>query len=151
MSAPRVEDVWRHEAPHVLGALLRRHGDYGDCEDAAQEALVAALQQWPREGTPDNPRGWLVRVASRRLVDRQRARTTRERRELIDAVARLDDAQPAVDSRAAATDRDESLRLLLMCCHESLSRPSQVALTLRASPGCRWRRSPPRTSSRLAP
>ncbi|HET6652027.1 MAG TPA: sigma-70 family RNA polymerase sigma factor [Nocardioides sp.] len=137
MSAPCVDDVWRREAPHVLGALLRRHGDYGDCEDAAQEALVAALQQWPLDGTPDNPRGWLVRVASRRLVDRQRARTTRERRELTDALAtRLDeDAQRAVDGPGVATDRDDSLRLLLMCCHESLSRPSQVALTLRAVSG----------------
>ena len=113
MSAPCVEDVWRREAPHVLGALLRRHGDYGDCEDAAQEALVAALQQWPLDGTPDNPRGWLVRVASR-----------------LD-----EDAQRVVDGPGVATDRDDSLRLLLMCCHESLSRPSQVALTLRAVSG----------------
>jgi len=69
-----LEDVWRRESSHVLGALLRRHGDYGDCEDAAQEALLAAVDQWPREGVPDNPRGWLIRVAWRRLVDRQRAR-----------------------------------------------------------------------------
>ncbi len=76
-----LEDVWRRESRHVLVALLRRHGDYADCEDAAQEALAAAAERWPRDGTPDYPRGWLIRVASRRLVDQvrsDRARATRE-------------------------------------------------------------------------
>ena len=132
-----LEDVWRRESSHVLGALLRRHGDYGDCEDAAQEALLAAVDQWPREGVPDNPRGWLIRVAWRRLVDRQRARVAREQRELSDGRAERGDDPAALPGPGehAPEDRDDSLRLLLMCCHQSLSRPSQVALTLRAVAG----------------
>ncbi|WP_275263118.1 sigma factor, partial [Segeticoccus rhizosphaerae] len=77
MNPQLLEDVWRRESSHVLGALLRRYGDFGDCEDAAQEALAAAAQQWPRDGIPDNPRGWLVRVASRRLIDHARAARAR--------------------------------------------------------------------------
>lgn len=135
-----VEDVWRRESPHVLAALLRRHGDLGDCEDAVQEALEAAVRQWPADGVPDNPRGWLVRVASRRLVDRVRSRTARERRELAEAVAlRVDDpvgaAGPDHGGPDAGADADDTLRLMLLCCHDSLSRPSQVALTLRCVAG----------------
>ena len=66
-------DVWRREVPHVLAALLRRYGDLGDCEDAAQDAAEAAAAQWPADGVPADPRAWLVRVASRRLIDRFRA------------------------------------------------------------------------------
>lgn len=133
-----VEDVWRRESPHVLAALLRRHGDLGDCEDAVQEALEAAVRQWPADGVPGNPRGWLVRVASRRLVDRVRSRTARERREVAEAVAlRLDDPVGAARAGADAegADADDTLRLMLLCCHDSLSRPSQVALTLRCVAG----------------
>jgi RNA polymerase sigma factor (sigma-70 family) len=118
-----LEDVWRRESPHVLGALLRRHGDLGDCEDAAQEALEAAARQWPDEGVPESPRGWLIRVASRRLIDQQRSDRAREARE---------EAEEAAEEPPAAADRDDSLELLLLCCHPALSRPSQVALTLRA-------------------
>lgn len=132
-----VEDVWRHESPHVLAALLRRHGDLADCEDAAQEAAEAAARQWPRDGVPDNPRGWLVRVASRRLIDRVRADLARAARE--EAVGRREaaaDLVPAADAGVDAdADRDDSLLLLLLCCHPSLSRPSQVALTLRSVAG----------------
>jgi RNA polymerase sigma factor (sigma-70 family) len=131
VGGPALEDVWRRESPHVLGALLRRHGDLGRCEDAAQEALVAAAEQWPCDGVPAHPRGWLIRVASRRLIDRERSEAARRRRERSDAVARrLDD--PAAEAPAEDADRDDSLRLLLMCCHPALSRASQVALTLRA-------------------
>ncbi|WP_375423256.1 RNA polymerase sigma factor [uncultured Friedmanniella sp.] len=134
--APRdgLEDVWRRESPHVLGALLRRHRDLEDCEDAAQEALAAASVQWPRDGTPDNPRGWLIRVASRRLVDHIRAERARAGREKADAGAR----PPALAAPAADADQpptDDSLQLVLLCCHPSLTRPSQVALTLRAVSG----------------
>ena len=73
--------MWRRESPHVLGALLRRHGDLGDCEDAAQEALEAAARQWGRDGVPGDPRGWLIRVGSRRLIDRARADRARAARE----------------------------------------------------------------------
>ena len=115
---PRVlEDVWRREWPHVLGALLRRDGDLGRCEDAAQEAFEAAARQWDDE-PPANPRGWLIRVASRRLIDRERADTARAGRE---------EAHVA----PGRADHDDSLELLLLCCHPALSRPSQVALTLR--------------------
>lgn len=131
-----VEDVWRRESPHVLAALLRRHGDLGDCEDAVQEALEAAVRQWPADGVPDSPRGWLVRVASRRLVDRVRSGTARERRELAEAVAlRVDDPVGAAGPEQHGPDSDDTLRLMLLCCHDSLSRPSQVALTLRCVAG----------------
>ena len=129
-----LEDVWRRESPYVLGALLRRHGDLADCEDAAQEALEAAARQWGRSEMPDNPRGWLIRVASRRLIDHNRAERARAAREDAAAVAQPSDAftSPAADEAQAG---DDSLQLLLLCCHPALSRPSQVALTLRAVSG----------------
>ncbi|HKG64471.1 MAG TPA: sigma-70 family RNA polymerase sigma factor [Solirubrobacteraceae bacterium] len=119
-----LEDVWRRESPHVLGALLRRHGDLADCEDAAQEALEAAARQW--QELPGNPRGWLITVASRRLIDRARADAARAGRELAVASEEPSPVPP---------ERDDSLELLLLCCHPALSRPSQVALTLRAVSG----------------
>jgi RNA polymerase sigma factor (sigma-70 family) len=129
-----VEDVWRRESPHVLAALLRRYGDLGDCEDAAQEAAEAAARQWERDGVPDNPRGWLIRVASRRLIDRVRADGTRAGREKVVAQGRdLQLAPPADDPRH--DEADDTLLLLLLCCHPSLSRSSQVALTLHAVAG----------------
>ncbi|MFB9234110.1 RNA polymerase sigma factor [Plantactinospora siamensis] len=129
-------DVWRREAPHVLGALLRRHGDLGDCEDALQDAAEAATGQWAAAGIPDDPRAWLIRVASRRLIDRVRADSARTRREALDAARRPDDARaaPAVDG-GAGPGTDDTLRLFFLCCHPALSRPSQVALTLRAVAG----------------
>ncbi len=130
-----IEDVWRRESAHVLAALLRRHGDLGDCEDAAQEALAAAAVQWSTDGVPDHPRGWLIRVASRRLVDQVRADRARSARE-VTVVAR-EPAEtllsPAADAGPATTD--DSLQLLLLCCHPALRPTSQVALTLRAVAG----------------
>jgi RNA polymerase sigma factor (sigma-70 family) len=120
------EDVWRAASPHVLAALLRRYGDFEACEDAVQEALLAAARQWPDEGTPDDPKAWLVRVASRRLIDARRSERARAGRE--ETVAELVEPGPA-------SERDDSLALLLLCCHPALSRPSQVALTLRAVGG----------------
>lgn len=130
-----VEAVWRRESAHVLAALLRRHGDLGDCEDAAQEALAAAAVQWEADGVPDNPRGWLVRVASRRLVDQVRADRARAAREVAVAARAPVDSRlaPAADDDPASTD--DSLQLLLLCCHPALRPPSQVALTLRAVAG----------------
>jgi len=124
----RVEDLWRDLAPPVLGALVRRYGHFDAAEDAVQEALAAAATQWPRDGTPDDPRAWLVTVASRRLVDRLRSDTARERRELSVA-----SAEPA--DEPFVTARDDTLTLLLLCCHPALSPPSQVALTLRSVAG----------------
>ncbi|MBF6328898.1 RNA polymerase sigma factor [Nocardia transvalensis] len=136
MSTSVVQDVWRRESPHVLAALLRRHGDLGDCEDAAQEAAEAAARQWDREGVPDNPRGWLIRVASRRLIDRVRADRARAGREEAVAVAQPGDAyvMPSAD-QACHTEGDDTVQLFLLCCHPSLSRSSQVALTLHAVAG----------------
>ncbi|WP_194834378.1 RNA polymerase sigma factor [Nocardia sp. XZ_19_369] len=133
MSNRVVQDVWRRESPHVLAALLRRHGDLGDCEDAAQEAAEAATVQWGRDGVPANPRGWLITVASRRLIDRVRADRARAEREAAVAVAQPSDAHVVASvDQASVDDSDDMLRMLVLCCHPSLSRSSQVALTLHA-------------------
>lgn len=123
-----VEDLLRELAPQVLGALVRRHGQFDACEDAVQEALLAASQRWPVEDVPENPRSWLLTVANRRLVDTFRSESARRRREEADAVLRPLDPE-------ALPDRDDTLALLFMCCHPSLSPPSQLALTLRAVGG----------------
>ena len=122
----RHEDLLRALAPQVLGALVHRYGRFDACEDAVQEALLAAATQWPREGVPDHPRAWLVTVASRRLTDELRAEQARRRRE--DAVA----AEPPP---APGADEDDTLALLVLCCHPALSPASQIALTLRAVGG----------------
>ncbi len=125
MTAARVEDLLRELAPQVLGALVRHHGHFDACEDAVQEALLAAAQQWPADGTPDSPRSWLIRVASNKYADQVRSEQARRRRE--DTVA----AEPAPEPGAP----DDSLVLLFLCCHPELSGPSQIALTLRAVGG----------------
>ena len=124
----RIEDLLRELAPQVLGALVRRSGQFDACEDAVQEALLAAARQWPTEGTPDNPRSWLLTVASRRLVDQQRSDTARRQRE--ETAANLELPVPS-----EAIGRDDTLTLLFLCCHPSLTTPSQIALTLRAVGG----------------
>ncbi|EWC64276.1 RNA polymerase sigma-70 factor, ECF subfamily [Actinokineospora spheciospongiae] len=123
-----VEDLLREHAPRVLGLLVRRHGRFDMCEDAVQDALLAAGTQWPRDGVPDNPWGWLVTVASHKLTDAFRAEAARARREAAVAALEPGDA-PAVP------DEDDTLTLLFLCCHPELSAPSQVALTLRAVGG----------------
>ncbi len=87
-TAPAVEDLLRELAPQVLGALVRRYGHFDACEDAVQEALLAATVQWPDEGLPQNPRGWLITVASRRVTDQLRSDQARRRREEYDRRAR---------------------------------------------------------------
>jgi RNA polymerase sigma factor (sigma-70 family) len=121
------EDLWRDLAPQVVGILTRRSGDFTAAEDATQEALAAAYATWPRDGIPDNPRGWLLTAASRRLVDEQRSAIARQRRE-IDWAAGQPEATEVVHD-------DDSLTVLLLCCHPSLSPASAVALTLRAVGG----------------
>jgi RNA polymerase sigma factor (sigma-70 family) len=123
-----IEDLLRELAPQVLGTLARRHGQFDACEDAVQEALVAAALQWTKDGVPDSPRSWLLTVASRRLVDEWRSESARRRRE--EAAATLELADPGQPS-----GRDDTLALLFLCCHPSLSAPSQLALTLRAVGG----------------
>ena len=125
-----VEARLRELAPGVLAVLVRRHGGFDRCEDAVQEALLAASQQWPEQGMPENPKGWLITVASRRWTELWRNETARARRE--QAAAALEPVPPA---EPAGSDADDSLALLLMCCHPALRLPSQVALTLRAVGG----------------
>jgi RNA polymerase sigma factor (sigma-70 family) len=122
-----VEALLRELAPRVLTALVRHHGGFDECEDAVQEALLAAATQWPADGVPANPTGWLITVASRRRTEQWRSDTARRRRE--SAVFARD--VPA----AEVSDVDDSLTLLFLCCHPSLTPPSQVALTLRAVGG----------------
>ena len=122
-----VEEALRGAAPQVLGALCRRYGRFDACEEAVQEALLAAAVQWPADGVPDNPPGWLFTVAARRLADRWRSEEARRNRERTAALAARDEP--------AAPDADDTLTLLFMCCHPALSAPSQIALTLRAVGG----------------
>src|SRR6185436_2870072 len=123
----RTESLLREVAPQALGALVRRYGQFEECEDAMQEALLAAALQWPEQGVPDNPRAWLTTVAARRLTDQVRSESARRRRE--ETVAAMDVVG------AEAPDSDDTLTLLFLCCHPALSAPSQVALTLRAVGG----------------
>jgi RNA polymerase sigma factor (sigma-70 family) len=128
-----LDRIWRRCAPDVLGALVRHFGDFDAAEDAAQEALLAAARQWPADGVPANPKGWLITVASRRLVDQWRSEQARAEREWVVA-GRTPWETPAADA-AGGAEHDDSLALLVLCCHPALTRPSQVALTLRAVAG----------------
>jgi RNA polymerase sigma factor (sigma-70 family) len=130
-----VEDLLRRLAPQVLGAVVRRFGHFDTAEDATQEALLAATVQWPKEGLPNNPRGWLITVASRRLTDLLRSEQARRRREDTVAGWVLPDEWLAPASDRPASESDDTLIVLFMCCHPSLSQASQIALTLRAVGG----------------
>jgi RNA polymerase sigma factor (sigma-70 family) len=123
-----VEDLLRPLAPQVLGVLVRRYGRFDVCEDAVQEALLAAALQWPEQAVPENPRAWLITVASRRVVDELRGDQARRRREET-AVAQMPPGEVLV------SDEDDTLTLLFLCAHPALSQASQVTLTLRAVGG----------------
>jgi RNA polymerase sigma factor (sigma-70 family) len=127
------EHLLRELAPQVLGAIIRRFRDFASAEDAVQEALVAAAIQWPRDGLPDNPRAWLIQVASRRMTDHLRSELARRRRE-NSAAMQVDHLAPAAGFENE-TDQDDTLILLFMCCHSALSPSSAIALTLRAVGG----------------
>ncbi|MER7460676.1 sigma-70 family RNA polymerase sigma factor [Micromonospora sp. NPDC126480] len=131
-----VEDLLRELAPQVLGVLARRFGDFATAEDAVQEALLAAATQWPVDGLPDHPRGWLVQVAYRRMIELVRAEAARRRREDLVVLREPDDrrAAPAADEELGG-DRDDTLILLFLCAHSALSPASAIALTLRAVGG----------------
>jgi RNA polymerase sigma factor (sigma-70 family) len=135
-SAAGAEGLLRELTPRVLGAVVRRFGDFAASEDAVQEALLAAARQWPRTGLPDNPRGWLIQVASRRMTDHVRRETARRRREALAAQREPPGHQevPSADS-GEGVEQDDTLLLLFMCCHPSLTPPSAIALTLRAVGG----------------
>jgi RNA polymerase sigma factor (sigma-70 family) len=127
------EHLLRELAPQVLGAVVRRYGDFSAAEDAVQEALLVASMQWPKEGVPDNPRAWLIQVAARRVTDQLRSELARRKRETTlvmetedERVAQAPDQEP---------EQDDTLLLLFMCCHPALTQSSAIALTLRAVGG----------------
>jgi RNA polymerase sigma factor (sigma-70 family) len=131
-----VEDLLRRLAPQVLGALVRRYGQFDACEDAAQEALLAAAVAWPAQGIPDNPRGWLITVANRRMADRLRSEHARRRREdRVAAQAPREASLAPAPGDDQPPGHDDTLTLLFLCCHPALSPASQIALTLRAVGG----------------
>jgi RNA polymerase sigma factor (sigma-70 family) len=129
-------DLLRGLAPQVLGVLVRRHGQFDACEDAVQEALLAAAVQWPEEGVPESPRAWLITVASRRLTDQLRSEHARRCREDT-AAAQMpaDEAFAPAPGDEQPPEQDDTLTLLILCCHPALSPASQLALTLRAVGG----------------
>jgi RNA polymerase sigma factor (sigma-70 family) len=127
MTAPALEDLLRELTPQVLGTLVRRHGHFVDCEDAVQEAVLAATAQWRADAVPGNPRGWLTTVASRRLIDQVRSDHARRERESAAATAEVVPED--------VPDTDDTLVLLFLCCHPALTAASQTALTLRAVGG----------------
>ena len=129
-----VEQLLRSLASQVLGVLMRRYGDFARCEDAVQEALIAASESWPQAGVPARPQGWLTTVAVNRYIDSVRSDSARERREraALDATPRDALVAPPPDTEEV---RDDLLELLFLCCHPALTAPSQLALTLRAVAG----------------
>ena len=131
-----VEDLLRQFAPQVLGSLVRRYGHFDLAEDAVQEALLAAALQWPEQGIPENPRGWLITVAVRRLTDELRSDEARRRREER-AAAELprEHVEPPPDGEQIPAGEDDTLTLFFLCAHPALSPASQLALTLRAVGG----------------
>ncbi|PMR58177.1 RNA polymerase subunit sigma-24 [Verrucosispora sp. ts21] len=130
-----MQDLLRGLVPQVLSVLVRRHGDFEACEDAVQEALLAAVVQWPEQGMPDFPLAWLITVASRRLTDLRRSEAARHRREVNSAALTPRDEFVAAGPGDDLPHGDDTLVLLLLCCHPALSRPAQMALTLRAVGG----------------
>jgi RNA polymerase sigma factor (sigma-70 family) len=143
---PGIEEELREATPQVLAAVVRRFGDFADSEDAVQEALLAAATQWPAQGTPQSPAGWLIHVASRRMIDRIRSEQARRDREwLVSAAERAGagnvpehDVERLGDGGAlgqAEQDYDDTLVLMFMCCHPALTQASAIALTLRAVGG----------------
>ncbi|MFG3053127.1 RNA polymerase sigma factor [Kitasatospora sp. NPDC048239] len=133
----RVEDLLRSLAPQVLGAVVRRYGHFDACEEAVQDALLAAAVQWPDQGVPNNPRAWLITVAARRVIDGLRSEQARQRREATAAALTPADetVTPGPGEEPKAAEQDDMLTLLFLCCHPSLTPGSQVALTLRAVGG----------------
>ena len=137
MTTPvQLEELLRELTPQVLGIVVRRYGQFDLVEDAVQEALLAAAVQWPEQGIPENPRGWLITVASRRMTDHLRSNFARQRREAAAATFLPPDALvvPPPDADTPL-DQDDTLTLLFLCCHPALSPASQLALTLRAVGG----------------
>ncbi|MDN5931429.1 MAG: RNA polymerase subunit sigma-24 [Pseudonocardia sp.] len=139
MSVAAVEAVWRIESARLVAGLARFTGDVGAAEELAQDALVAALEQWPTAGVPPNPGGWLMTTAKNRAVDGFRRAAVHRR--AVETIGR--DTAEAVDERDAVDDAlddpvgDDVLRLLFTACHPALSREYRIALTLRCLSGLR--------------
>ena len=130
MTGGAIEGLLRELAPQVLGAVVRRYGNFASAEDAVQEALLAAATQWPVDGEPDNPRSWLIRVASRRMVDQFRRDDARRTREDLAASWSWSLTRPD-----PVSEQDDTLILMIMCCHPSLSPAAAIPLALRAVGG----------------
>lgn len=134
MLDPAFESALRDLAPRVLGAVIRRCGDFAAAEDAVQDALIAAFRDWPRDGVPENPGGWLYRVALRRLADQRAGESARRDREQTIAAQRAE-AIECVEPDELSGASDDALTLLFTCCHPALGEPAAIALTLRAVGG----------------
>src|SRR5262249_46677058 len=130
VTAAAVTAVWRREAPHLVAAITRMTRDVSLAEDLVQDALVAALDQWPRDGVPRNPAAWLMTAAKRRAVDEFRRNETLRRRvgELAHDLEEVD--MPDLDAQVDFIE-DDVLRLMFLCCHPALTPDSRAALTLR--------------------
>src|SRR6478735_10671005 len=128
------EHLLRELAPQVLGAVVRRYGDFSAAEDAVQEALLVASSSWPEDGVPENPRAWLIQVAARKVTDQLRSDGARRRRETTLMLEAQDEVVPALDADHEP-EKDDTLLLLFMCCHPALTQSSSIALTLRAVAG----------------
>jgi len=136
MNDARINGVLREHAPKLVGALVRRHRDLQACEDAVQEALLTASREWSRSRIPDEPRGWLLHVANRRVIDAVRSETSRRlREEVVVSLVPADEQHALAADEALAAEHDDSLDLLFLCCHSELSHASAIALTLRAVGG----------------
>ncbi|MGC2765470.1 MAG: sigma-70 family RNA polymerase sigma factor [Candidatus Acidiferrum sp.] len=129
-----IEILLRELTPQVLGAVIRRFHDFSSAEDAVQEALIAAVGQWARDGVPANPRGWLIQVACRRMTDHIRSESARRRRENQMLAEKPHVVEPSTTD-AAQEEEYDTLVLLFMCCHPALTPASAIALTLRAVGG----------------
>ena len=127
------EHLLRELAPQVLGAVARRFRDFSTAEDSVQEAMIAAFTQWPQQGVPENPRGWLIQVACWRMTDQMRSEIARRERETT--VAAETENLASLPEIEADMDPDDTLILLFMCCHPALTSSSAIALTLRAVGG----------------
>jgi len=128
-----IDGLLRELAPQAVAALVRRHRRFDACQDAVQEALLAAARQWPQQGVPQEPLGWLVAVATRRLIDEFRSDSARRARE--DATFDSDEGYEPAFTESQPPESDDTLTLLFLCCHPSLTAASQIALTLRAVGG----------------
>ena len=127
-----IDQLLRELTPQVLGTVVRRFPDFAAAEDAVQEASLAAALQWPREGVPNNPRAWLTQVAFRRMADQVRRDSARRSRESELVREQEFTVDPSIDG---SSEDDDTLVLLFMCCHPSLTSSSAIALTLRAVGG----------------